>query len=139
MPKTPAPLQSTRPSRSRRRGRHENSSDEESHQPLLCRLPCAASKTAAFRNDEYDGGEEDEYEVTSEEDSDDTFHYAERSFYSFSLQILCFLSTIICSVLLFGNPGVLYRYCLVRQLFVVAFCFKGAGHTASKTSSKLLV
>ncbi|CAK7338997.1 unnamed protein product [Dovyalis caffra] len=94
MPQTPAPLQPTKPSRSRRRVRREDSSDEEASPTTVVQTaPCTigsrsqrASKTAALtkmtanvavRIDEYDDEAEEDSEVTSEEDSDDSVPYAE--------------------------------------------------------------
>ncbi|KAJ6364557.1 hypothetical protein OIU76_029507 [Salix suchowensis] len=94
MPQTPAPRQSTRPSRSRRQARHEDSSDEEdSPSTVVQTAPRTigsrsqrASKTAALtkmtanvavRIVEVDDEEGEGSEMTSEEDSDDSIHYAE--------------------------------------------------------------
>jgi len=93
MPQTPAPPQSTRPSRTRRQARHEDSSDEEASPTTVVQTAPRtigsrsqrASKTAALtkmtanlaaRIVEIDD-EEEGSEMTSEEDSDDSVHHAE--------------------------------------------------------------
>ncbi|KAB5560881.1 hypothetical protein DKX38_005838 [Salix brachista] len=94
MPQTPAPPQSTRPSRTRRQARHEDSSDEEDSPTTVVQTAPRtigsrsqrASKTAALtkmttnvavRIVEVDDEEGEGSEMTSEEDSDDSIHYAE--------------------------------------------------------------
>ena len=97
MPQTPAPRQSTRPSRTRRQrrqARHEDSSDEEDSPTTVVQTAPRtigsrsqrASKTAALtkmttnvavRIVEVDDEEGEGSEMTSEEDSDDSIHYAE--------------------------------------------------------------